>query len=493
MNIVSHYSDINSKPKHSDIVQKTAIALVSLVLIALAALPLLDGGRGQLLAVTTGALAIAGLIFLALGALAPALLLPRLITISYMLQLVWLLAITICQLPTIAPYNRRAPDISAEPIMAVMPLLIVPLGVLSVVLLSWMFKSGAGAIRPLSSILEDASQELGIYLFFAALLMLLYWPASLADSGLLGYLIRVFAHTLVLMPLIAGNQAIRLPMVNRFWIVAMAINAFIGLMVGSRGVALMPPCLYAIGFILSLPAPRRGRIAVTMALAAIPVFIISGVIGVVRDQIGRGGLEILSSDRISQVFYAVTDSFTNPSGENATLNGLRRMVIWSNLVVPVMSPAMVDYRGFENLGNELALSAQIASVSGLSRDELYQAGLASAPANDYGFNVNSGNSVEFGILADGWSRGGPAMALLFAILVATILIGFESLLRNWGGIDAAVLVLFYAVLVKSGIDVCSLPLLSLLRALTLNIGLIMIVVGLVYLVKPRQLKQEVRT
>jgi hypothetical protein len=157
-----------------------------------------------------------------------------------------------------------------------------------------------------------------------------------------------------------------------------------------------------------------------------------------------------------------------------------RMVAWTNVVVPLMTPRTIPYRGFEGIANEIGKSFQVASVAGLTADDLLDAGMATAPARTYGFMVNSQTSVEFTVAADGWSRGGAAVTILFFVILALALTIGEaciySLCRSSPG-AATFLVLPLAR--AAFFDVNALPLLATLRSMvmyTVLIGLAIVVV-----------------
>src|SRR5262249_25653020 len=125
-------------------------------------------------------------------------------------------------------------------------------------------------------------------------------------------------------------------------------------------------------------------------------------------------------------------------------HGVSRLLAWTNVVVPLMTPNTVPYRGMDRFVDEAIQTFQVSSVSGSTPDDLYDAGLWNAPARQYGFTVNSFTSVEFTLAADGWSRGGAPIALVFSIFAALILTATEaaaSRLHRFGEGAASVLAL----------------------------------------------------
>jgi hypothetical protein len=118
--------------------------------------------------------------------------------------------------------------------------------------------------------------------------------------------------------------------------------------------------------------------------------------------------------------------------------------------------------------DEAVQTFKISSVSGSTPDDLYNAGLWNAPARQYGFTVNSETSVEFTLAADGWSRGGAPIALLFSFFAALVLTTAEvaaSRLHRFG--EAAASILALPVAKAAFFDSNFIPLLPMLRGLVL--------------------------
>jgi hypothetical protein len=153
--------------------------------------------------------------------------------------------------------------------------------------------------------------------------------------------------------------------------------------------------------------------------------------------------------------------------------GLGRLVMWSNIVVPMMSPAIVSYRGYDGLSEEAMLSAQIANISGLSVEDLLQAGLFAGPANRYGFTVNKNTSVEWGVLADGWSRGGLMGAFLFGFIAITILSQAEKIIRGSTIVPPAARLFLLFVYAKNAYGVLGVTLLTTIRSMILDTTIIL--------------------
>jgi hypothetical protein len=457
------------------------MGLALLATVTLIAVPLLDNGRVLLSVVCVGALALGGLIFFAIGALTPSLWLLRIITLGFILQVFWLFLIAISNSPTLSAGNPSAPDIADYPLQAVLPNLLIPLAALVAAFLLSIFRLDSHLPTGIPSILNVKGTDIAPYLVLAALIQFFFWPAMTEHSGLPGYLVRVLSGTFAFVPLVAGRYSRKLSNIHRLWIVSMAINAVIGLVGDSRLVAFMPPALYMIGLISSLRGSARTRMTVFAVVAFIPVLMLSGIVGLVRQDIGRGGIEFIGSERVSQVLNSasriISPERTATVVEKTSIKeaGLSRLVVWSNIVVPIMSPEMISYRGYDGLGEEALSYAQIAGVSGASLQDLLQAGLFAGPANRYGFTVNKNTSVEWGVLADGWSRGGLMGAFLFGFITVTILMLAEKTIRGSRILSPAATLFLFFVYVKNAYGVLALTLLMTIRSMIIDTGIILVI------------------
>src|SRR5262249_12897685 len=153
----------------------------------------------------------------------------------------------------------------------------------------------------------------------------------------------------------------------------------------------------AAGYISAMPKRKRLALSVWGLLGAVPLIQLAGALGVVRDQLGRGGLELVESQHISEVFNLLSRELFNKGDDTEAVreHGVSRMLAWTNVVVPLMTPETVPYRGMDGFFDEAVQTFKVSSVSGSTPDELYDAGLWNGPARQYGFTVNSETSVEF--------------------------------------------------------------------------------------------------
>ncbi len=439
---------------------------------------MLESGRASLVFAAASVLATCVVFVRVIRALVPALLTPVVVVFASAAQAFWIFSNAAFGGTTYAPALNFPLDISDQPILATSVLLLVPLGAVCASIILSVTRNIRASSR--SMLGRDLSSDaLKPYLALGAALLVLYWPASALGSGGVGYLIRVTNTALLFLPFFAGRYVPPGGALAYAWYAVLATGAIVGLLAGTRFPALLPIALFVVGRISIATGRRRVKLVVIAVLGAIPALAVSGLIGIVRTEVGRGGVEILSAERVIQVFEASMEILSEPKhdspdrGEGLKAEGLARMVSWPNIVVTLLSPDFVPYRGVDGYWDELKASASIASLSGKSREDLYEEGLYSAPATAYGYFVNAGNSVEFGLIADGWSRNGPWLVLLFGFL-ASMFIGFVEFFavclgRRW----PAAAMLIFTTCVHKALETVNLPLAATIRSLVLHTLLIM--------------------
>jgi len=449
--------------------------------------------RAEMFIVACAACALAAVAYLAVSRLMPGYDTPRLLIGSYGLQLCVLAAIAALGLPLGPPYHPFEVSAGDAPIRAVLAMLTVPAAVLLVSLAWWSTHRSLNTAAPTGAV-DDIARRRRPYLVLAALLQLLYWFGTLEDSGAAGYAVRVVATALMAAPFLAGRDSVASPGLAALWIPILLVNAVVGVAAGTRSQALIPVVLFTVGCVSALPARRRLALG-TLALAGtIPLIQFAGAVGVVRDDLGRGGLELLKPDHVREVFRHLSAALTpggNQDAQEVNVQGLSRMLAWANVVVPVMTPEVIPYRGLDGFFTDAVQTFRIARVSDLTADDLYDAGLHNAQARAYGFTVTSSTSVEFGLAPDAWSKGGAPLALLFAVVATFALMAAERAAhridRHGLGVGS---ILALPVAKAAFFDGTVVPLLFMLRGIVLY----MLVVGTLVLVVEagRRLLPDVR-
>ncbi|MGO9302149.1 MAG: hypothetical protein ACLP3R_00405 [Candidatus Korobacteraceae bacterium] len=443
-------------------------------------------GRATMMLLSIGSIGVCSLILLAMMHLARELLLPRLIVASYALQCFWLTFVAVFDVAGIDS-TASLPDMYQNPYRAVLPNLLVPLAALAAIGFWRLLPVRALSRGDLWRLTEEAPPGFGFYLVASALLLLAYWPATEEHAGWWAYGVR--AIHVGFMPLFMGRYFRQFPWANRLWMSVLAINAVIGLSLGGRSLAFIPVVLYLIGRTLAQPAGKRLRSLVLVGLLGLPLFAISGALGAVRGEIGRGDFSIFSLDRIAETTNAIRSRLayrSNVTDQAILLNGPGRMVVWPNLDAAILTPETIPYRGFDDFAHEVLLSFKIFALANFSRQDTYDAGLFSYPATRYGYSVNTGTSVEWGVLADGWSRGGPWATMLFGFVLTVFFIIAEYILLTRSiQTSQALLMISGFLIVTALMNPATTTLLYILRQVVLDCGLILMLTFIVERCRPR--------
>jgi hypothetical protein len=424
--------------------------------------------RQQLFVVAAAGCGFCLLAYLGISRLIPSYSAIRLLVFSYALQLVALAAIAALGLPLGPGHHPFEINAADAPIQSVLAMIIVPLGAV-VAALAWRLLSTFSRRTKTVSWSENVAAIRRPYLIIAAVAHLTYWPAGLEDSGAIGYVGRVLATALVCAPFLAGRDSQKDRRLGMLWVFTVVVNAVIGIAAGTRGKALLAAVLFATGFISALPDRKRVVVGICAVFAAVPLIQLAGALGVVRDELGRGGLEMVESGHLSEVFRQLSRELLPDDRQDVEVlreHGVSRLLSWTNVVVPLMTPQTVPYRGMTGLLDEAAQTFQVASFSGSTPDDLYEAGLWNAPARQYGFTVNAYTSVEFTLAADGWSRGGAVAALLFGFVAALLMTLWEVGVSRLPGRGAGAF-LSLPVAKAAFFDTNFIPLLPMLRGMVL--------------------------
>lgn len=251
----------------------------------------------------------------------------------------------------------------------------------------------------------------------------------------IGYFLRIASSSTLGFALFAGFYGVQYKSIRHTWLIALSGAFVIYSMIGGRFLAFFPMLLFAIGTIIGSPPKRRRVLIWTLVLAAFPGFIIIGLIGLLRGEMGRDDFSQISSQRLDEIVIKSSDTLL--SIDEAVLadlvyQSLGRIITWPTLVVTSHTPDPIPYRGYDSLPLEIRASAQLYGFGGDIR-KFEEAELGTLPAISYGFTVNNETSVEFGVVADGWSRSGLVGATLFTFAYLTMIILFEriSVTAKW--------------------------------------------------------------
>lgn len=280
-------------------------------------------------------------------------------------------------------------------------------------------------------------------LIVCALINLSIWFSTVENNFVTAGL-RVVYRALLFMPFVAGMYWNRSRLPQLVWIFVLSVNMVFAFFTGSRGYGFFSLGFYALGFIVQqTTAMRRVKWTVVGLAGLIPLVILSGLIRNMRDEFGYVGItNVQFSEVIRNINIAFQESKEasqltwEEAPNDAVWIGLERLVDWTDVHAPNMSPDIVGYRGYGDFLDEFKSLASFTKL-GIFPFWNYP---STEYAQMYGFYVNvdrensgevtSSTAVPFNILADAWSRFGLFSALAQVTAALLILTGFEQFLMN---------------------------------------------------------------
>lgn len=234
---------------------------------------------------------------------------------------------------------------------------------------------------------------------------------------------------------------------------ALIVNCGIG---GLRGVRypIVLLGLYLVGRLFS-PRERHRRGIICGSLAgAVPILFWFAIIGDIRVKRGQETLDLLSPSRWSDFVEAVSASRSSyqTEGKDAAGATLSRLYAWPNAASVILTPDVVPYRGFKAWATGCLPYLQIGTWSAEARRLRFEDGVGTQQASMYGFVSRPGSTVEFGVLADGWSTAGPVGVLVLGGLVMLALCMSEELVLHRLRLSYMGKLVFLCILVKACIQ-----------------------------------------
>jgi hypothetical protein len=155
------------------------------------------------------------------------------------------------------------------------------------------------------------------------------------------------------------------------------------------------------------------------------------------------------------------------SQNSALWYGLNRMVDWTVVAAPNMSPDLVAYRGYDDLPVELASMVSVPALGILPEWQFDSKSLATnygffvSQATDDSGRVYFGTSVPFNIVADSWSRGGIISLVAQVTAALLIFLGLEKLMYHYlSARHVGVFVLGRTVLIGLAVNFLTVSILS---------------------------------
>ncbi|PXA03675.1 hypothetical protein DDZ13_10290 [Coraliomargarita sinensis] len=306
---------------------------------------------------------------------------------------------------------------------------------------------GQGIKRNLAFYMQIAKGKLDILLIFAAFINFTIWITTVY-GGPLTYFLRILHKSLSISAFFGGLYIKRSKYVTIAWAVSLGVGLVLSFFTGSRGYAFFPLAFYGIGVLVQARGGKERRLWIVAALVSIPIVLLSvGLIQNLRSELGRKQItEVNLEEFMTYAGNVVAKSFKAEEvshlgrEDSPVWHGMTRLIDWTTLLAPTMTPRESDYRGYGDFLQEIRGQFVWAGF-GRSEGRFYASRLF---ARMYGFNVYyqrdySGKiqsyTVPFNILADSWSRLGiisTCMQVGIAFIFFTVLELFNrKLFKNY--------------------------------------------------------------
>lgn len=306
---------------------------------------------------------------------------------------------------------------------------------------------------------------------------------GLGSFGPVGYLVSVTHATFTLYMFFVGYWNIKL---KWFPIAFFALFAEVvtSILAGGRFPVFLQTGLFFVGYLISRSLPQR-KVLIVAAFILLPfVYSLIGIMGIVRDEIGRTREAFRTTDRVSiylSTFSKIWNGGSDLSEDEISNLGKGRNINWPSLAVIALSPEVIPYAGFENLDTELEAVVNVVGISAgtdleeilESREAQIEKSLGTGMANRYGYMVTRDNSVEWGLLSDSWSKGGPIVFLIFYTILFAIFVFIENKIARMN--DFYFLIYFSVLINIVWLTANSLPFYFTIRTLILNFALVAVI------------------
>jgi hypothetical protein len=263
---------------------------------------------------------------------------------------------------------------------------------------------------------------------FLGLIFIVLYPINEFLPQVLAYFLRLSLGVFVVSPVLAGYLFFKSGKAfNGAWLVVLVFFTAWSFTIGSRGHATLFLVYYFFGLFCGARSPQlRSRILLLSLIIIYPFTTILGAVGGVRDEIGRVSTADITENRIRLFLTEFSKDNDATKKDQSFVHGIYRLINWANPAVIYLTPERVGYRYFGSVPKELLAILDISIISGKSprekRKEDIRNKLGTAAANDYGFKVTETNSVEFGVIADSWSRAGVwGLVIVVFIMISTFL------------------------------------------------------------------------
>jgi hypothetical protein len=385
-------------------------------------------------------------------------------------QLLVLFVFGALRVPPILYSNALQPDLTQAPGRAVFPLILPCIAAAAV---AWLMRHSRVLHDPSRSAHEllTANKNLTAALLLLGIGLLAGFYLGFYLPNTFGYFFRVAWFSTPLMPFFAGRCYRRFPRIAALWVIALLINCGVATAIGGRSLAFVPPVLFAVGALSISSRRMRWAIALISVPAIVPAFAFFGALGLARGELGRDSKDLVNLASLQtrvQTAFELANSEDSIVRNQVFFDGPGRLVAWPNSVVCALTPEVLPYRGLGTMPREIIGSLQLF---GFLKDpygtteELQGGNLA---ANEYGFMVNEDTSVEFGIVADGWSRAGPVAVFTFSLVFCLLGVALECTSLAAFFLPPAFRLMLVVVCGSMGLGVSNYSFIDLSRGLILN-------------------------
>jgi hypothetical protein len=209
---------------------------------------------------------------------------------------------------------------------------------------------------------------------------------------------------------------------------ALTVNCAVGALLGTRYPTVLLG-LYVVGRVVSPHERHRRRLIVASLAALAPLVLFFSIVEDVRIKRGHDSLDLLGIAQLSDFgdAIAVSRSDSQAKDRDPLVSTLRRLYAWPNAASTILTPDPIPYRGFGTWASDCLPYLQIGTWGADARQRFFDAGFGTQHASDYGFLNVVSSTVEFGVLADGWSTAGPVGVFVFGSVVMLALCMSEHL------------------------------------------------------------------
>ena len=311
--------------------------------------------------------------------------------------------------------------------------------------------------------IEPDKQAKGFSIVFLVISTVYLYSNIVGDLPVISYFSRIFYYAFQWYFFWLGFWNFRLGRrVFIFALVYVLIHTLINFISGGRYDAIILVMVFGLGYYLNQTQQIRKYYLLQLVWIIPLVIFLTGIVGLIRQEIGRGDFDILiKGGRIKQFSEAFSEAsnkyFTEPSYRKTIYEETASRTRGGGALEAVvkLSPAEIPFRGTDNLKHEISSIFKIAALNTgfdkesirRARGSVVQQKLGTAAANLYGFNVTERNSVEWPVSADGYSRAGLPGVFLYYLIAITWFIVITSILRRRVHNQLTLTVLF-TVLVK---------------------------------------------